>query len=145
MTCFSNVRRRSGTTPRTFTSSATGSSTPATATNDTAEVTACLRLVRVALQSVLHIPQSNVRRACCTNGDTSHRVAGSHDETNLNIVCELVMLHAMAGNDVSHRAAVDRKQHNRGPRTDPRGTPTSSPTTCDCCCPSLTNWVRPSR
>jgi len=74
--------------------------------------------VRVELQSVLHVPQSDVRRACCKNEETSRRVVGSHGNAKLSFVGELVMLHAMACNDVSHGLLYTA--NNRGPRrTDP--------------------------
>jgi len=45
--------------------------------------------------SVLRVPQSDVRCACCKNGETSRLVVGRYGKMKVSVVGELVMLHAI--------------------------------------------------
>ena len=66
----------------------------------------CLRLVRVQLKSVL-LDVSSTRGE---NGQPVGCVVGVYGETELRIICVLVVLYSVGGDDMNHRTAVDCKQ-----------------------------------
>ena len=61
----------------------------------------CLRLVRVQLQSVLHVPLLDVSSTRGENGQPVGCVVGVYGETELRIICVLVVLYSVAGSDIS--------------------------------------------
>ena len=65
----------------------------------------CFRLVRVELQSVLHIPLLDVTGTRGENGQSVGCVVSMHGETELHVVSILMVLYSVAGNDIGHRAA----------------------------------------
>ena len=70
----------------------------------------CFRLVRVQLKSVLHVPPLDVSSTRGKNGQPVGCVVGMYGEMELHIICVLVVLYSVAGDDISHRTAVDCKQ-----------------------------------
>jgi len=70
----------------------------------------CFRLVRVRLQSVVHVPLLDISSTRCKNGQPVVCVVSVYGETELRIICILVVLYSVAGNDISHWTAVDCKQ-----------------------------------
>jgi len=70
----------------------------------------CFRLVRVQLQSILHVPLFDLSSTGGKNGQSVGCVVGVYGNTELHIICILVVLYSMAGNDISHWTAVDCKQ-----------------------------------
>jgi len=70
----------------------------------------CFRLVRVQLQSVLRVPLLDISSTRGENGQPVGCVVGVYGETELRIICVLVVLYSVAGDDISHWTAVDYKQ-----------------------------------
>ena len=79
------------------------------------------RLVRVQLKSVLHVPLLDVSSTRGENVQPVGCVVGVYHETELRIICVLVILYSVPGDDISHWTAVDCKQQwsQDGPLRDP--------------------------
>ena len=69
-----------------------------------------LGLVRIQLESVLHIPLRDIGGTCSENGQAISCVVCVHRKVKLCVVGVLVVSDAVRHNDVSHRAAVDGEQ-----------------------------------
>ena len=62
------------------------------------------------LQPVLHVPLSDVSGTSGENGETLGSVVCVHGQSELSVICVLMILDAMAGDDVTHRTAVHGKK-----------------------------------
>jgi len=84
----------------------------------------CFRLVRVQLQHVLHVACHCLTSAGLTGGENGQPVGCVvvvYGEMELRIVCVLVVLYSVAGDDISHRTAVDCKQQGSQLGRTPEG------------------------
>ena len=61
----------------------------------------CVRLVQIQLQSVLHAPLLDVSSTRGENGQPVGCVVGVYRETELRIICVLVVLYSVTGSDVT--------------------------------------------
>ena len=58
----------------------------------------------------MYVPLSDVRGTSGENGETLGSVVCVHGQSELGVICILMVLDAMAGDDVTHRTAVQGKQ-----------------------------------
>jgi len=69
-----------------------------------------LRLVSIELQTVLHVPQPDVRCSRSQHSQSDGCVVSTHGNTELRVISILVILYAVLSDDVTHWTAVDDKQ-----------------------------------